>query len=471
MKYGLLEKVIEELNKHILPAKVSKIYQPDADIIIFKLWNGKTNYRLLLSAEPGKSRIHLTRREWLNPSRPPRFCQLLRARLGQLDSIALKDDDRIVSISAKGERGECRLVAELTGKAPNLILVDAENQIIDVLNRVCPSGSHRSITAGEGYLFPEVRADFLRSEELLEISTSGELVYNSYAEGVSACDAREARQDLHQSLIRLVQKQKKKVVKRLERINADLARQENAEVYKIKGELLLAHLHQLRRGMVEVDLPNYYMDPPDNVKIELDPRLDGHENAQRYFKTYKKFRRGVEHHLRRILESEEELSWLDVVEYQLNDTVKRTDIEDIAQELRSHGLLKDEGGLNHKRTSVAEGPREVFSPSGLKVVWGRNNRQNDQVTTRIMKTGDLWFHAHKVPGAHVVLKTAGNIPSEEDIQFAAGIAAGYSKAKEEESVEVMEAVPKNVEKKKGSHPGQVFVKDFKVRFVAPLRVK
>ena len=471
MEYVLLKKVVEELNEMILPAKISKIYQPDANNIVFKLWNGRANYRLLLSAKPGESRIHITDRDFINPSRPPRFCQLLRARIAHIENISVKEDDRIVSMMCKGEKGVTQLIAELIGKHPNLILVNEENIIIDSLNRIESGSGHRPVYAGVSYTCPESHHSVEKLGTLFDVPTDKDLPYNAYAESIGAGNGSEKRQDLHQQLIKLVSRQKKKVAKRLKHIEDDLTTQENAEEYKIRGELILANLHQLKRGMEDAVLLNYYADPPENLTVVLDPVLDGQQNAQRYFKTYKKFRRGVDHHLRRMEESEEELDWLDALEYQLNDYVKKSDIEDIAEELRRAGLLKDAGSLNAKRTTATSGPREATSPSGLKVIWGRNNRQNDQVTTRLAKSGDIWFHAHKIAGAHVVLKTAGGSAEEEDILFAAGIAAGYSKAKKDNKVEVIEASVKNVEKKKGSHPGQVFVKDYKVRLVAPLRIE
>ena len=469
MKYTLLQKVVEELNDHIFPAKIAKIYQPDANNIVFKLWNGRGNHRLLLSAEPGKSRIHLTEREFVNPSKPPRFCQLLRARISHIDRISLKDDDRVLDIHCHSEKGSHCLIAELTGKHPNLILINNDRLIVDALRRVDADAGGRQIAAGVDYFYPVVIHHMNDSEELLNIPANEDYPYSRYAETTVSEGSEGQRQDLHQLLIKLVKRQLKKVRKRVGRIEEDLLAQENAEDYKIRGDLLLANLHQLKRGMAEALVLNYYSEPPENISIALDPVLDGQENAQRYFKTYKKYRRGVDHHLRRIEESEEELVWLNELEFQLTDSVKKTDIEDIAQELRRVGLLKDVDGLNSRRTTVSSGPRETMSPSGLKVIWGRNNRQNDEVTTRIAKEGDLWFHAHKTPGSHVVLKTAGERVQEEDIMFAAAVAAGYSKAKTDTKVEVIEAKIKNVEKKKGSHPGQVFVKDYKVRLVAPLR--
>ncbi len=471
MEYSLIKKVVEELNEGVLPARIAKIYQPDAHVIIFKVWNGRTTFRLLLSAEPGKSRLHLTDREFINPARPPRFCQLLRSRVTHIDSIALKNDDRVVSIRCKGEAGSVFLIAELTGKHPNLILTTEDQTIIDALNRVEPGcGGGRKVRAGLPYLFPESGAMANVSDQQLDEPIDGDFPYNEYAES-RGVGRSEERQDLHQRLIKLVKKQKQKIGKRLSRIEDDLALQENSEEYKIRGELLLANLHQLKRGMATVAVDNYYCDPPQTITIELDPVLDGQANAQRYFKIFKKYRRGVDHNLRRLEESEAELRWLNGLDYQLHDAVNKSDIEDISEELRHIGLLKDAGSLNARRTTISSEPRETTSPSGLMIIWGRNNRQNDQVTTRMAKEGDLWFHAHKIPGSHVVLKTAGGQAQEEDILFAAGIAAGYSKAKTDNKVEVIEARVRNVEKKKGNLPGQVFVKDYKVRLVAPLRIE
>ncbi len=470
MDYGLIDKVVAELAEDVLPAKVSKVYQPDADLLIFKLWNGQDTFRLLLSAEPGHSRVHVTSREWLNPSRPPRFCQLLRARVKQIRSVELKADDRIVTFYCSGPSGECRLVAELTGKHPNLILIDEKRTIIDTHKRVAADSEGRSLLAGKEYVFPAPMDIRETAHDLLKISTGSELPFNQLAEQLSVAGKAEDLQDLHRLLLKLVSRQIKKLDKRLVRIREDLDRQMHPEINKIRGELILANLHQLKRGLRQVEVINYYSDPPQSMVVELDPVLDGQGNAERYFKIYKKYKRAADHHERRIAETEEELGWLRELEYQLNETVKNSDIDDIAEELRTAGLLKDTGGLNARRTSSREGPRATRSPGGLSVVWGRNNRQNDEVTTRQLKSGDLWFHAHKIPGAHVVLKTAGATPDEEDILFAARIAAGYSKGRHDSRVDVMEAVARNVEKKKGSHPGQVFVRDYKVRLVAPLRI-
>ncbi|RLB75249.1 MAG: hypothetical protein DRH06_08335, partial [Deltaproteobacteria bacterium] len=105
MKLDLIKHVVAELAEPLADARVSKIYQPAPEIILFKLWNGRETLRLLLSAEVQKSRLHLTDRTWPNPHIPPRFCQLLRARITRIDSISVVNDDRIVQLECQGKQG------------------------------------------------------------------------------------------------------------------------------------------------------------------------------------------------------------------------------------------------------------------------------------------------------------------------------------------------------------------------------
>ena len=193
-------------------------------------------------------------------------------------------------------------------------------------------------------------------------------------------------------------------------------------------------------------------------------------DAEKFFKRYQKGVRGEKHSQRRSRETQTELEWLGQLDYQLKDTVKNSDIEEIAQELRQAGLLKDKNRLHAKRTLQPSVPHEAVSPSGHKIFWGRNNRQNDEISTKLLKGGDLWFHAYQTPGAHVVLKIrSGQSAAEADILYAAAIAAGYSKAREDSKVEVMVAEAKFVHKPKGGRAGLVNVLKYQTVLVDPLR--
>ena len=476
MEYLLLQKIVAELSDRICPSKVAKVHQPDADMLILRLWTGRETLRLLLSAEPGHSRIHLSEQEFLNPQRPPRFCQLLRARLARIEAITLVDNDRIVFIQGSGVSGPCRLIMELTGGSSNLILCGPDGMIIDALRRSPAAGSGRAIMAGQPYQLPPRRSQDKDKAGNIEDELETGQSFNQYAarryDGTGDSEGREVRQDIHEQLLKTVQRQRKKLEKRLQNIRADFAKQQNPDSYKIQGELLLANLYRLKRGMDQVVLDDYYHDPPQSITITLDPKLEPQSNAESFFRTYKKLRRGFEHTRRRLEETETELSWLEDLEYQLKESVSKSDLEDIAQELKDAGQFKESGNLHARRTTVASVPRQLTSPGGYDIRWGRNNRQNDEVSTRILKKGDLWFHAHHIPGAHVVLKVGEKnaLVPEADLLYAASLAAGYSKARNDSKVEVMMAEAGQVKKPPGARPGQVFVKQFKTLLVEPLRV-
>ena len=140
--------------------------------------------------------------------------------------------------------------------------------------------------------------------------------------GTGDSGGHEVRQEIHEQLLKTVQRQRKKLEKRLQNIRADFAKQQNPDSYKIQGELLLANLYRLKRGMDQVVLDDYYHDPPQSITITLDPKLDPQSNAESFFRTYKKLRRGFEHTRRRLEETETELSWLEDLEYQLKRECK-----------------------------------------------------------------------------------------------------------------------------------------------------
>ena len=473
MKFDLINHVVDELAAQLAGARVSKIYQPAPEILLFKLWNGKETLRLLLSAEGQKSRLHLTSKTWPNPHIPPRFCQLLRARISRIYSVSIVNDDRIVQFNCTGGRGDCRLLIELTGKSSNLILLNDQGLIIDVLKRIPAEGGQRVILPGKEYLLPEK----LEIQQKIDKGSAPQLennhFWNQTVEKLYSCNEHtENKHDFYRQLQQTINRQIKKLQKRLLSIEKDLQKQQNFAVDRQIGELLLANLHLITRGLVEIELQNYYLQPPETLTIQLDPLLLPAQNAERYFKRYKKGLRGEQHSQRRLGETQAELEWLGQLDYQLKDSVKNSDIEEIAQELRQAGLLKDKNRLHTKRTLQPSIPHETTSPSGFKILWGRNNRQNDEISTKILKNGDFWFHVQHAPGAHVVMKVANtNLGLKDaDLSYAAAIAAGYSKSRNDHKVEVMLADAKAVHKPKGCRAGLVNVLRYKTLTVKPFRL-
>jgi len=473
MKLDLIERVVAELAEQLAGARVSKIYQPAPEILLFKLWNGRETLRLLISAEVQKSRLHLTEKSWLNPHQPPRFCQLLRSRISRINSISVVNNDRIVQMNCAGAQGNCKLIVELTGKSSNLFLLDDMGMIIDVLKRGYAKDKGRVVLPGGKYIFPEnmVRNQKMGEESFDQLEEN--CSWNQTVEKLySGMEHTENKNDFYHQLQKTVGRQLKKLRKRQLSIEKDLQKQQKFDADRQKGELLLANLHSIQRGVDEISLQNYYLQPPETVSITLDPLLSPQQNAEKYFNRYKKARRGQEHSQRRLQETQAELNWLEQLDYQLKDTVKNSDIEEIAQELRDVGLLKDKNRLHTKKTLQPSKPHETTSPSGFRILWGRNNRQNDEISTKILKSGDFWFHVHHAPGAHVVIKVGSTkkIVTDADLNYAASIAAGYSKSRSDNKVEVMLAEAKSVHKPKGCKPGLVNVLQYKTLIVKPFRL-
>ncbi len=473
MHFELLKKVVAELSAPLSNARVAKIYQPAANLLIFRLWTGKENLRLLLSTEPRSSRIHLSAAEYPNPFTPPRFCQLLRARISRILSIEILNDDRVVALHCNGPKGATRLILELTGAGGNMFLVDAENLIIDVLSRKAGQQGERSFRSGELYRLPEKLSKQSDAVHDHFEQAPGSSVNASVEEFYRAQRTISGNTDLLTTLQKVIHQQQKKLMRRLEKISAEQGRQQKAEQFKQFGELLLANLHAVLPGTDKVEVLNYYLQPAKSVVIALDSRLNPQQNAERYFKHYKKAKRGLEHSRRRAKETQEEITWLESLDFQLQEATTAAIIEEVAAECRQGGLLgSGRDRYAKKQPGVRSQPLESQSPSGLKVLWGRNNRQNDYLSTKILKAGDLWFHAHQYPGAHVILKAAGAKQiKDEDKRFAAALAAGYSKAKNAAQVEVMQAEAGDVRKPKATRPGLVTVKSHRIIVVQPLRIE
>jgi predicted ribosome quality control (RQC) complex YloA/Tae2 family protein len=474
MEIEFLRGAITDLAGRLAGARIDKIHQPAADLFVFRLWTGRENLKLLISASSHESRIHLTDEKYPNPYTPPRFCQLLRSRLSMIAGLRQINDDRVVEIDCLGAKGECRLMVELTGRNSNLILVDSAGRIVDALKRITDRKG-RIIAAGERYSYPPKNKSKLNDRGGTDpVSTMTENVRFNAEKNYAHLQATKDTPDLRLRLKKMIAREHKKLRRRINKIELELNRQQQFERYRQAGDLLLANLHLLKKGMQEVVITNYFLQPPVETVIDLNPVLGPQENAEKYFKKYKKARRGLEHGARRKVETEKEMEWLAQLEYQLEETLEPAEIALIADELRRVGILKEVAGrLPKVNAQRVVSFKETASPGGFRVLWGTNSRQNDTLSTKQLRKNDLWFHAYRCPGSHVVLKADPGLGQfgDEDIEFAATLAATNSKAKNDNKVEVMVAETKNVKKLSGSRSGMVTVKQYKTLVVKPLRKK
>lgn len=272
----------------------------------------------------------------------------------------------------------------------------------------------------------------------------------------------------------IISRQISRLRKRQKNIASQQEKTESFDERRQSGELLLANLHLVKKGMTEVEVNDWTSDPPASIIIKLQKELSPQENAQRLFKRYKKEKRGVVHVDRRQQETREEIQWFEALQLSLDEASESDEINEVGQELLAAGLIPSVKGEPPSRNKTKGPPRlnQSQSPGGLRIFWGRNNRSNDHLSARMTDRDDLWFHAHNMPGCHLVLKRDGRSGdfTEEDIEYAARIAAGYSRGKDDVRVEVIVTEGRNISRPKGSRPGLVTLGEYRTLLVEPLRV-
>ena len=250
---------------------------------------------------------------------------------------------------------------------------------------------------------------------------------------------------------RLIKNEYKKLTKKIVKLKKQLEQAENSEGYRIQGEILNANLSQVKPGMAEVSLPNYY-DNNRPLKIKLDVALSPARNAQKYFTKYKKLRDSIKHVKEQTSIAQDNLDYFDSVQTAI-DNAEPQDIDQITEELMNQGYLKKPQKPKRKKKITEKNLNKFRISSGKTVLVGKNNLQNDWLTLKKANKTDIWFHVKNIPGSHVILQSAE--ATDEDIRETAEIAAYFSKAKNSAHVQVDYVQDKRVKKPNGAKPGFV----------------
>lgn len=250
-----------------------------------------------------------------------------------------------------------------------------------------------------------------------------------------------------------------------------LVSESQVERLRISGELVLAHSTEIKPGQRSLRA-QIAEDQP--LEIKLDVRLTPVENAQAYFKEYRRAKDTRAAVPPRLQEAEADLDFADQVLEDLETAETRSDIDAVIQEARGAGLIKEERKTKGRGAGLdaRAQPRVFVSAEGFQVLVGRNARENEEVTFRHAGAQDYWFHARGVPGAHVILVTGGRQATEAAFEYAAALAARYSKARNERWVDVVVAPRKNVGRVSGraARPGLVTVRGEQTLRVHPVEI-
>ena len=250
---------------------------------------------------------------------------------------------------------------------------------------------------------------------------------------------------------RVIKNEHNKLTKKIVKLKKQLDQAENSEGYRIRGEILNANLAQVKPGMSQIELPNYY-DNNKPIKIKLDTALSPARNGQKYFTRYKKLRDSIKHVKEQISIAQTNLNYFDTIQTAI-DNAEPQDIDQITDELTSQGYLKKPQKPKRKKKITEKNLNKFRISSGKTVLIGKNNLQNDWLTLKKANKTDIWFHVKNIPGSHVILQSSE--ATDEDIKETAEIAAYFSKAKNSAHVQVDYVTDKRVKKPNGAKPGFV----------------
>lgn len=270
-----------------------------------------------------------------------------------------------------------------------------------------------------------------------------------YFERERLARTRSKAEDFFKTVNNLIERLAKKISNQM----TELEECKDREEKRIFAELINANLYRLSKGSAVYELENYY-DENKLVRISVKPELTPAENAQRYYKEYRKLRTAEEKLTELIEQGRQDLEYLRTVLDELNRAETEREIAEIRQELADGGFVKHKSQGKQKKSQPMP-PFEFTSPDGFKVYVGRNNIQNDKLSLKTAAKTDLWFHIQKAPGSHVILSLEGKEPTDTALEFAAKTAAYFSSGRQAGAVEVDYTQVRNLKKPTGAKPGYV----------------
>lgn len=466
--------IVKEIDAALSERRFGAILQLDRHSLAIDFRSRNKDY-LLLSANPARPRLYLIARPQRQLEKQAGalsgFGQTLRSTLsGSILKSARQDEqERIVRFTflREEETGETRdqvLIAQLTGRSANLLLLDQEGFIVSSLRSVKGEGQ----TPGSIYRPPLKPAQDAHSEPRIErppgssMSEAADAFYQNL-EAVSdfAAQAAAAGSRLRQELQRLA--------KLRQRLESDYARHGDPEQHKRLGDLLLANIATARRSGNQAMLIDYYAEGAPVMEVLVDENTSLQDEAARYFARYAKAKRARLEITARLTDTTEKIAAQQQREIELKQIVAEQDLSALSN--FSEAKASRPGKPNAKGTKAAEkipGVRRYLSSDGYEILVGRGAKDNDHLTFRVARPQDLWLHAADYPGSHVVVRNPrrGEIPHRTLVE-AAQLAAKFSQAGADARVNVHHTQRKFVSRIKGAAPGLVRLASFKTITAQP----
>ena len=283
-----------------------------------------------------------------------------------------------------------------------------------------------------------------------------------------------AQRDKQDSLRQKSQAMRKTVQNLCTRLTRKLAIQEkelletyDRERLRQLGDIVTANIHRIQKGQTTVEAEDFYDENMPRISIPLSPLLSPQQNAAKFYKDYTRMKNAEKELTRQLSLGQAELQYLQSVLDELNRAQSDPELDAIRRELQAEGYVKADSIKKMKAPKVA--PLRLESTDGFGIYVGRNNQQNDELTFRLARKDDLWLHAQKVHGSHVIIACNGKTPPDDTITQAAQLAAFHSEAGVGQNIPVDITPVRQVKKLPGAKPGMVIYHSYRTVIVNPYK--
>ena len=299
--------------------------------------------------------------------------------------------------------------------------------------------------------------------EIRTFDTFTALLDEFYQARETADSVRQKGQDFIKSLTQA----RDRLARKMALQEKEMAQTQNREQNRIYGDLITANLYRMEKGMKVLRTENYYDPDCAEIDISLDPLKTPQQNAAKYYKAYTKAKTAEEMLTIQLEKGAAEQEYLESVLDSISRAEGDRDLEEIRQELVETGYLRRKAKAKDRMKRPNSKPMEFRSSTGFRISVGRNNLQNDKLTTKQAGKWDYWFHTQKIHGSHVILWTEGEKPDDQSLNEAAALAAWFSQGREGKKIPVDYTPVKFVKKPAGARPGMVIYTTYQTAYVDP----
>ena len=270
-----------------------------------------------------------------------------------------------------------------------------------------------------------------------------------------------------QDLIKSVTSARDRTARKLGNQRRELEATRDRERLRELGDIITSSFHVMEKGMAVLRAADFYDSECRQVEIKLDPLLTPQQNAAKYYKDYNRAKTAEKMLTIQIEKNEVELEYLNSVLENITLAEGEKDLQEIRQELTETGYLRRSSKARGREKKVAGKPMEFRSSAGLRISVGKNNSQNDALTTKMAYKSDIWLHTQKIHGSHVILWAEGGEADARSLTEAAVLAATFSQAGDSRKVPVDYTSVKFVKKPAGARPGMVVYTTYQTAYVDP----